>query len=58
MIEISHQLICVTDSSKVGLTGMVSVASADMIDILVTDTGISDGSRKKFIEAGVEVVTV
>ncbi|MBW8382267.1 MAG: DeoR/GlpR family DNA-binding transcription regulator [Youngiibacter sp.] len=58
MIEISHQLICVTDSSKVGLTGMVSVASIDMIDILVTDTGMSDGSRKKFIEAGVEVVTV
>lgn len=57
MIEISHRLICVSDSSKIGVTGMVSVSSIETLDILVTDEGIDKDIKKKLIDAGVEVIT-
>lgn len=58
MIEISHQLICVTDSSKVGLTGLVSVCGIKNIDKIVTDIDIDSEMKELFENEGVEVDVV
>lgn len=58
MIDISHQLICVADSSKINVTGLVSVCPIDRVNTLITDEGI-DRKFKKALEAtGCEVIIV
>lgn len=58
MIEISHRLICVVDSSKIGVTGMVSVCPANNIDVIVTDSQVDTGVKASFEDAGIDVITV
>lgn len=58
MIEISHKIICIADSSKFGVTGLVSVCPADRVDVLVTDSGIDLEFKKSLEDMGIEVIIV
>lgn len=56
MVEISHDLICLADSSKFDVTGLVSICPIDRVDILITDDGIKPELRKTFEDMGIEVI--
>jgi len=58
MVEISRQLICVADSSKFGVTGLVSVCPVDQLDTLITDDGIQPDFKKALENLGIKVVIV
>lgn len=58
MIDISHKLICVADSSKMNVTGLVSICPADRVDILITDTGINPEFKKALEATGCQILTV
>lgn len=58
MIEISIQVLCVADSSKFNANGLVTVCPADMVDILVTDAGITEHLKQSFEQAGIKVQVV
>jgi len=58
MIEISIQIMCIADSSKFSADGLVSVCSADLVDVLITDAGISPSLKQSFEENGVKVIVV
>ncbi len=56
MLESAHHIVVVADSSKVGREHMIRFGSLDRIDVLVTDTDITDHDRAELQERGVEVV--
>lgn len=58
MVEISRQLICVADSSKLSVTGLVSVCPIERVDVLITDDGIGPDMRKELEDAGVKIIIV
>lgn len=58
MVEISHKLICLADSSKFDVTGLVSVCPIDRVDVLITDTGIKPDFKKALEDMGIEVIIV
>lgn len=58
MIEISDEIIVVTDSSKFGRRGLSLICGPDEIDILITDEGISDEMVHHFDDNEVKVVIV
>lgn len=57
MIDISHQLICVLDSSKINVTGLYSVCPIDRVDVVITDSGIHKDSQTTLEAAGCKVIT-
>jgi DeoR family transcriptional regulator of aga operon/DeoR family fructose operon transcriptional repressor len=58
MVEISRQLICVADSSKLGVTGLVSVCPIDRLDVLITDNGIPPDVKRTLEGLGITVIVV
>lgn len=56
MIDISHQLICVADSSKINVTGLVSVCPIDRVNILITDDQVDEKFKKEFEAIGGQVI--
>jgi DeoR/GlpR family transcriptional regulator of sugar metabolism len=54
----SRRRILACDSSKFGQTAFSRVTSLDHVDLVVTDTGISQGMRAELAELGVEVQIV
>jgi len=56
MIEISRKLICVADSSKLNVSGLVTVCPIDRINTLITDSGIGTAFKNVLEEAGIEVI--
>ena len=59
MLEHSKQHVIVADSSKIGLTSSFQFGSIDEIDLLITDTGISDDQVQLLKAYGVkEIVRV
>ena len=56
MIDIAKKIIVVTDSSKFFHRRFASIAPISKIDILVTDSGISDHDKKMLEQAGIEVI--
>ncbi|MEQ2637815.1 DeoR/GlpR family DNA-binding transcription regulator [Paratractidigestivibacter faecalis] len=50
MLEHSKQHVIVADSSKIGLTSSFQFGSIDEIDLLITDTGVSD-DQVQFLKA-------
>lgn len=56
MIEISRELICVADSSKLNVSGLVTICPVDRITTLITDSGISAAFKKVLEEVGIEVI--
>lgn len=59
MLEHSKQHVIVADSSKIGLTSSFQFGSIDEIDLLITDTGVSDDQVQLLKAYGVkEIVCV
>jgi DeoR family transcriptional regulator of aga operon len=58
MIEMSKKVIVVADSSKFRRRGFAFIASMDALDVLITDSGISEDEKSKLLSMGVDVVTV
>ena len=56
MIDIAEKVILVMDSSKMHRHTLATVGPLELIDILVTDAGLSDEDRKAIERRGVEVV--
>jgi DeoR family transcriptional regulator of aga operon/DeoR family fructose operon transcriptional repressor len=56
MIEISHKLICVADSSKIDVTGLVTICPIERINTLITDRRISPEYMKALEGIGIEVI--
>ncbi len=56
MIDISKKVIVVTDSSKFFRRRFASIAPITKIDILVTDSGISNQDKIMLEQAGIEVI--
>ena len=58
MCQAARQIIVVTDSSKFGRKTPNVVVPIDKIDILITDTGLSDADRQALEQHGIQVVLV
>jgi DeoR/GlpR family transcriptional regulator of sugar metabolism len=58
MVDISHELICVLDSSKINVTGLYSVCPIDRVDVVITDSGIQEDSQAALQAAGCKVIVV
>ena len=59
MLEHSKQHVILADSSKIGLTSSFQFGSIDEIDLLITDTGISDDQVQLLKAYGIkEIVRV
>ena len=56
MTTISNSVIVLADSSKIGYKGFGRICECSDLDILITDSGISDEARKAIEKTGVRVV--
>jgi DeoR family transcriptional regulator of aga operon len=56
MIEISKEVILVTDSSKFNRKSLAFICPVSTIDVVVTDSGVSADDRKRLEDAGVKVL--
>lgn len=56
MVGAARRVVCLSDSSKVGVESAVRFAQLGEVDALVTDGGIHQPDRSAFEDAGVEVV--
>ena len=56
MVSAARKIVVLADSSKLGASLLVTFASLRDVDVLVTDSGISDADRTVLSSAGVEVV--
>jgi len=56
MIDISREVILVTDSSKFKRKSLALICGLDKIKTIVTDKGIPDDDRKRLEDAGVEIL--
>lgn len=57
MIRRGSQVICLSDHSKFCKAALVSFASFDDIDILITDAPVEKSFAEAFAEAGVRIIT-
>lgn len=58
MVDIATEVILVTDSSKIGTKGLISIQPLNKIHKLVTDTGAPSEFVAKLRDKGVEVILV
>src|SRR5207302_4431622 len=58
LISSSRQIILCMDSSKIDKAYLARFAALDVIDILLTDDGLSDKSRKEIEQYNIQVITV
>lgn len=56
MVRSARRKVVLADSSKVGATLLISFAALNEIDVLVTDSGLSEADRQQLVNAGLEVV--
>ncbi len=56
MIEISREVIVVTDSSKFNKKSLTKIADITVIDTVVTDSGLPEASRKALEGNGIKVI--
>ena len=57
MASQGSQVVVVADSSKIGRRAFARICAASEVDVLVTDSDISDEAAARFAEAGVQVMT-
>ncbi|MCW3158957.1 DeoR/GlpR family DNA-binding transcription regulator [Micropruina sonneratiae] len=57
MVHGSRRRVVLADSSKIGVTLLVSFAALNEIHVLVTDAGLAEADRQQLVNAGLEVVT-
>ncbi len=58
MIQQASKIALLADSSKFGLVRSLSVAHMTEIDVLVSDTGLSDAHAEELVRLGIEVIRV
>jgi DeoR/GlpR family transcriptional regulator of sugar metabolism len=58
MIEVSDEIIVVSDSSKLGHSALAHLCSLNRIDQIVIDSGITDAWKKTLESAGIQVNVV
>lgn len=56
MMRVANTSIVLADSSKVRYRGFSRICGCEDVDILITDSGVSDEDRKALEKAGVKVV--
>jgi DeoR family transcriptional regulator of aga operon len=56
MIQQSSQVIVVADSSKINRVSRICLCPCSAVDVLVTDTGISEASCEAFRAKGIKVI--
>ena len=56
MVRSARRKVVLADSSKVGATLLISFAGLNEVDVLVTDSGLSESDRQQLVNAGLEVV--
>ena len=56
MVRSARRVVVLTDSRKLGVETAQSFCTIDDIDVVITDTGISDALRRRLEERGIEVV--
>lgn len=56
MIEAASQVYLVADSSKMGKTSFTSLGGIELIRGLITDDGLPPDDRRRFADAGIEVI--
>jgi len=56
--EIAHKIVALTDHSKFGKRNFASVAPINSINILITDKGVPEETKKEIEKMGVEVRVV
>ncbi len=56
LVKAAHRVVVLVDSSKIGQEHMVRFAEVADIDVVVTDSGITDADRSALEGLGVEVV--
>lgn len=56
MIEVSDMSIVLADSTKIGRRGFGRICTFSEVDILITDSGISDADRRTIEQLGVKVI--
>ncbi len=58
MIEISKEVILLTDSTKFGKRSFAFICDVQAIDKVITDEGIREDDMKRLQDAGIEVIIV
>jgi DeoR/GlpR family transcriptional regulator of sugar metabolism len=58
MVSVAEEVILVTDSSKIGEKGLISIVPLDRIHKMVTDTGAPPEFVARLREMGIEVILV
>jgi len=58
MVECAERVVVLLDSSKFGVTSLITVAPPDGIDVLVTDSGAPARDLEQLQARGVEVHVV
>ena len=56
MIGASQKTIVMADSSKFGRRGFAKIADIDVVDIVITDAGVSPMVVKKLEDLGIELI--
>jgi DeoR/GlpR family transcriptional regulator of sugar metabolism len=56
MVAKSDKLIALVDHTKIGHTSAAQFAKASDIDLLITDSGISNQDLEKIKDAGIEII--
>ncbi len=58
MIDSAQKTIVVIDSSKFGRRGLSRICGIEHIDIVITDSGVSEAIKKTLSDSGIEVLVV
>lgn len=58
LVNCSDKIICVTDSSKFGLSLFYTICDLKDIDVLITDNHLNEEVTKGFLQQGVELIVV
>jgi DeoR/GlpR family transcriptional regulator of sugar metabolism len=56
MVQAAGEVILVADSSKIGKRSLAVLGGLDLVSCLVTDSGISDESRRRLEQRGIRVI--
>ena len=56
MVAAARRVVCLADSSKIGVEARIRFAELAEVDVLVTDAGIAADDHRALVRAGLEVV--
>jgi DeoR family fructose operon transcriptional repressor len=56
MVKAAARVVCLVDHSKFGLSQLCQFASLDVVDVVVTDSGLEQDLADELAAAGPEVI--